>query len=217
MVTRRGVFEKSLRRARADPVVLGVVLTASQAMGLGTEHSDYDVRTVLRDDAGDEALARYGETSFPGVDAGGGRLSDFMTWAEWGTEYAWDRYAFARALVLYDPTGIIAPLVRGKGSVPPEHRQSFASGMLDAFINSVYRSLKCARKRNLLCAGIEATEAVQFGLTFLFALEGRVRPYPTYLDYELRQHPLETLPITGSELLDIIATIVIGGDITALQ
>jgi hypothetical protein len=217
MTTPREGFERYLRTARADPAVLGIVLTASQAMGLGTEHSDFDARTILRDDAAPEDLERYGETSFPGVDAGGGPLSDFKTWAEWGTEFAWDRYAFAHAQVLHDPTGVITPLVRAKGCIPPEHRQSFASGTLDAFINSVYRSLKCARKRNLLCARIEATEAVQFGLTFLFALEGRVRPYPTYLDYELRQHPLAALPITGGELLEIIATIVMGGEVTALQ
>lgn len=217
MVTPREGFERYLRTARADPAVLGIVLTASQAMGLGTEHSDYDARTILRDDAAPEDLERYGETAFPGVDAGGGTLSEFMTWAEWGTEFAWDRYAFAHAQVLHDPTGVVTPLVRAKGRIPPEHRQSFASGALDAFINSVYRSLKCARKRNLLCARIEAAEAVQFGLTVLFALEGRVRPYPTYLDYELHQHPLETLPITGGELLEVIATIVMGGEVAALQ
>jgi hypothetical protein len=217
MVTPREGFAQYLRTARADPAVLGVVLTASQAMGLATEHSDYDARTILRDDAGDEALELYGETSFPGVDAGGGTLSDFMGWADWGTEFAWDRYAFAHAQVLHDPTGVIAPLVRAKGRVPPEHRQSFASGALDAFINSVYRSLKCARKHNEVCTRIEATEGVQFALTVLFALEGRVRPYPTYLEYELRQHPLETLPITGGELLEVIATIVVGGDVAALQ
>src|SRR3954451_6263393 len=95
-------------------------------MGLGTEHSDYDARTILRDDASIEDLERYGETSFPGVDAGGGSISGFIAWSAWGSEYAWDRYAYARAQVLYDPTGIIAPLVLAKGDIPPEHRQSFA-------------------------------------------------------------------------------------------
>jgi hypothetical protein len=217
VVSPREGFEQYLRTARADPAVLGVVLTASQAMGLGTEDSDYDARTILRDDAAEEDLARYGETSFPGVDAGGGTLADFMRWAEWGTEFAWDRYAFAHAQVLHDPTGVIAPLVTAKGRIPPDHRQSFTRGTLDAFINSAYRALKCARKRNAVCARIEATEAVQYGLTVLFALEGRVRPYPTYLDYELRQHPLETLPMTGGELLEFIEAIVLRGEIAALQ
>ncbi len=217
MVTPSEGFEQYLRTARADPAVLGIVLTASQAMGLGAEHSDYDARTILRDDAADEAHARYTETSFPGVDAGGGALSDLVAYAEWNTEFAWDRYSFAHAQVLHDPTGVIAPIVKAKGRIPPEHRVPFTREQLDAFINSVYRSLKCARKRNAVCARIEAVEAVQHGLTVLFALEGRIRPYPTYLDYELLQHPLETTSVTGVELLDLLRVIVIQGDPTALQ
>jgi hypothetical protein len=199
------------------PAVLGIVLTASQAMGLGTEHSDYDARTILRDDAAADALARYGETSFPGVDAGGGTLSDFVSWADWDTPGSWDRYSFAHAQVLHDPTGIIAPLVKAKGHIAPEHRHPFTQGALDAFINSVYRSLKCTRKRNARCARIEAAEAVQHGLSVLFALEGRIRPYPTYLDYELGQYPLETMPLTSDELLEIIDAIVLRGETSALQ
>jgi hypothetical protein len=217
VITPGEIFKQYLRVARADPAVLGVILTGSQAMGLGTEYSDYDARTILRYDATDEDLLRYGETSFPGVDAGGCRLSDFLTWAEWGTESAWDRYAFAHAQVLHDPTGVISPLVRAKEGIAPDHLQSYVRGALDAFINSVYRSLKCARKRHALCARIEAVEAVQHGLAVLFARAGRIRPYPTYLDYELRQHPLETLPLPSDELLALIDAIVMRGEIAALQ
>jgi hypothetical protein len=42
---------------------------------------------------------------------------------------------------------------------------------LDAFINSVYRALKCTRKGNSLCARLEASEAVQHALAVIYALE----------------------------------------------
>ena len=211
-------FQRYLRQARADPAVLGVVLCGSQAMGLATAHSDYDARTILRDDAGDDDVARYGETTFPGVDAGGGRLSDFMVWAEWGSQFAWDRYSYAHAKVLHDPTGIIAPLVEAKGRVPSQHqRQTFVRGALDAFINSVYRSLKCARKGNDLCVRLEAADAVRHGLAVLFGLEGRIAPYAAYLDRELHAYPLETFPLRADELLAMLAAIVARGDVPALQ
>jgi hypothetical protein len=210
-------FAEFLRQARNDPAVLGVVLTASRAMGLATEHSDYDVRTILRDDADAAALARYGETSFPGVDGGGGTLTDFVSWAAWGTEGAWDRYSFTRAQVLHDPTGVIAPLVAEKGRIAEEHRQSFVRGALDAFINSVYRSLKCSRRGDTVCARLEAADAVRHGLAVAFAIEGRISPYAVYLEYELREHPLQTFPLDADALLALIAAIVERGEVAALQ
>jgi hypothetical protein len=88
---------------------------------------------------------------------------------------------------------------------------------LDAFINSVYRSLKCARKGNSLCARLEASEAVQHALAVVFALEGRIRPYPGSLEHELRAYPLQTFPMTGDDLLHVIAAIVERGDTAALR
>jgi hypothetical protein len=210
-------FQRYLRQARADPMVLGIVLCGSHAMGLATEHSDFDARTVLRDDASDEDVARYGETTFPGVDAGGGRLADFAGWSAWGSEFAWDRYSYAHARVLHDSTGVITPLVAEKGRIPEEHIASYSRGALDALINSVYRTLKCARRGNALCVRLEATDAIRHALTLLFALEGRHAPYAAYLQHELRTYPLEASPLSGEELIETISAIVTEADAAALQ
>ncbi len=192
-------FDALLRQAREDPDVLGVVLTGSHAQGLATPWSDYDVRVILRDEAEDGTPTRYRADAFPNVDLHVMSLRDFAAYAGWDTPFAWDRYSFAHAKVMADRTGIVTALVEEKGRIAAEHQSPFVRSSLDAFINSVYRSLKCTRKGNTLCARLEASEAVQHGLAVIFALEGRIRPYPVVLAHELREYPLQTFPITGDD------------------
>jgi hypothetical protein len=210
-------FEALLRQARADRDVLGVVLTGSHAQGLATPWSDYDVRVILRDDASAGTQTRYPAEAFPNVDLRVMPVSEFIAYAGWETPFAWDRYSFAHAKVLEDRNGVISALVEEKGRIPPEHQSSFVRAALDACINSAYRALKCTKKENTLCARLEASEAVQYALAIIFALEGRIRPYPGSLEHELRTYPLQTFPMTGDDLLRLIAAIVERGDTVALQ
>jgi hypothetical protein len=210
-------FEQLMDLVREDPLVLGVVLTGSHAHGLATEDSDYDVGVILRDDVSDQHRSIYGELAFPNVDLGVSTLREFAEWAAWDTEFSWARYSFAHAVVLVDRTGEIAPLVAEKGSIADEHRQPFVRGALDAFINSVYRSLKCVRRGNVVCARLEAADAVGHALAVIYALEGRLRPYAGSLAYEIREHPLRAFPLAGDELLTMISAIVEDGDYAALQ
>jgi Nucleotidyltransferase domain len=210
-------FEALLRQARTDPDVLGVVLTGSHAQGLATPWSDYDVRLILRDKAEDGTPTRYQEAAYPNVDLRVMSLRDFAAYAGWDTPFAWDRYSFAHAQVLADRTGIVSVLVEEKGRIAAEHQFPYVRAALDAFINSVYRALKCTRKGNTLCARLEVSEAVQHGLSVIFAFESRIRPYPVALAHELRAYPLQTFPMTGDDLLHLIAAIVERGDVIALQ
>jgi len=210
-------FEALLRQARADPDVLGIVLTGSHAQGLATPGSDYDVRVILRDEAGARARTRYPAQAFPNVDLGVMLLGEFVAYAAWDTPFAWDRYSFAHAQVLQDRGGVVRALVEEKGRVPAHVQFSFVGAALDAFINSVYRARKCTTKGNTLCARLEASEAVQHALAAIFALEGRIRPYPNSLQHELRTYPLQMFPMTGDELLRLIEAIVESGDTVALR
>jgi hypothetical protein len=207
-------FTALLQQARADPDVLGVVLSGSRVHGTPTPLSDYDVRLILRDEA-DAAGSRYDAARFPHVDLRVMPLRDFVPYADWDTPFAWDRYSFAHAQVLLDRTGIIKSLVAEKGRLAPAQQAAFVGGALDAFLNSVYRADKCSRTGNTLCARIEATEAVQHGLAVLFGLEGRLRPYPVALAQELRQFPLQQ--VRADALLGVLTAVVETGDQAALQ
>ena len=128
-----------------------------------------------------------------------------------------DRYSFAHARVPLDKTGETASLVAAKGRIPGEHRRGFVREALDAFINSVYRSLKCSRRGNAVCARQEAADAVRHGLAVIFAQGGRISSDPVYLEYELRHHPLQTAPLAPDALLELITRIIVPGDTAALQ
>jgi hypothetical protein len=210
-------FDALLRQARADPAVLGVVLTGSHALGLAKSWSDYDVRVILCDEAGDRVQTRYLGTAFANVDLRVMCLREFVVYAGWNTPTRWDRYSFAHAQVLAERGDIISALVAEKGRIPAEEQVSFVRSALDAFINSAYRALKCVRKGNSLCVRLEASEAVQHGLEVIFALEGRVKPYPVALAHELREYPLQAFAMSGNDLLLLIAAIVERGDVSALQ
>lgn len=210
-------FRALQEQATADPAVEGLVLTGSMAIGTGTPWSDYDVRLIVRDDASEEVLQHYADASFPLVDLSILTLHEFEEYAAWGSPEAWDRPTFTHARVLLDRSGTIEALVTEKGRLPADQQGPFAAGMLDAFINSVYRALKCQRKGNALCTRLEATEAVSYALHVLFAWEGRLKPYPVWLEHDLRLEPLNTLPLSSEDLLQLLSQIALDGDIVALQ
>jgi hypothetical protein len=187
------------------------------AAGTGRPWSDFDVRLIVRDDAGEDLVQHYTDAEFPLVDLSVMTLSEFAAYAAWGSPEAWDRATFAHAQVLLDRSGIIQALVTEKGQLPADQQQPFAAAMLDAFINSVYRALKCRRKGNDLCVRLEATEAVSYALHVLFAWEGRLKPYPGWLEYELHSAPLTIPPLSSDELLRMLSSVVTDGDIVALQ
>ena len=206
-----------IAQATADPTVAGLILTGSMATGTGRSWSDYDVRLIVQDDADEDAIQHYAQAAFPMVDLSIMRLSAFAAYAAWGTPDAWDRYTFTHAQVLLDRPGSIRALVEEKGRLPPDQQSAFAAAMLDAFVNNVYRALKCQRRDNLLCVRLEASEAVTHALHLLFAWDGRLKPYPVWLEHDLETAPLSSLPLSGDDLLCLLTRIVADGDVAAMQ
>jgi hypothetical protein len=105
----------------------------------------------------------------PQVDLGILRLSELVTYAKWGSPEGWDRLTSTHTQVLLDRAGTIQALVYAQGCLPSDQQDAFTAAMLDAFINSVYRALKCRRKGHTLCVRLEANEAVSSALHVLFA------------------------------------------------
>lgn len=216
MATPEERFRLLLREAQDDPEVIGVALTGSRGKGFGTEASDYDVLVLLRDEAPAERRGWYEDHAGDGIDLWAVSHGDFAGHAaSWGSDFAgaWnERYSYANAAVLVDKTGQLQQLVDWKGFVPDELRLPLARRSLDGYINGLYRSLKCLRNGNRLGARLEAADSIGFALMFIFALEGRHRPYYGYLERELRAHPLQAFPLDAGELLATIGAIVESGD-----
>jgi hypothetical protein len=205
-----------LDAARAEPRVVGVVLTGSRGWGAHVrEWSDWDVRLVVRDDVTPEELAQLELARDSRVHGGVLTLAQLAEVAAIGSETEWDRYSYTHARVDVDKLdGRVTELVRDKGRLPADAARGIAAEALDAYVNSYYRSAKAARKGLVAESRLDAAESVPWLLVGLFALDGRVRPYNTYLRWELENHPLSAGGAWAAEtLVPRLARIVRDGDI----
>ena len=210
-------FQALLGRLQTDADVLGAFLSGSRGKGFATAHSDYDVVIVVRDGALTRCEARYPFRYAAAIDCVLHDLTGFRNHAAYGSPDAWDRYDFAHVELLFDHTGDLPRLLEEKGRIPPEHQRELLRGSLDAYVNGLYRSLKCLRNASALGARLEAAVSISALLTFLFALEGRHAPFPGYLERELSRYPLEHLPLPSDMLLSLIDRVLVSADLEAQQ
>ena len=167
-------FEEVLEGARADERVIGLFLGGSRGKDANVRPtSDYDVRVV--GDAADFETARGSA-----VEVAVMTLDRFRDYPEW------DRYTLTHTRALIDRTGEIQRVIDEKGRLSEEEAALAVPAALDAYMNSLLRSLK----RPGLGGRLHAGESVGHLLTCLFALEGRVRPFHDYLEWELEHYPL---------------------------
>ncbi|MDX3226766.1 hypothetical protein [Streptomyces sp. ME19-01-6] len=215
-------YEAFVARATADPRVLGLVLKGSQAHeGMATRHSDHDLFVVLDDEAENGADGAMDLKALDGyrserLDLIVMSLAAFRRHALPGSPAAFDRYALLHARVVLDRldggTGI-ARLLAEKTTVSADEARAAADGWLDAYVNSLYRSLKNHRDGHLLAAHLDAADSVGYALEALFTLRRRLRPYNKFLEWELARRPLEGWD-TG-ELLTALRQITATGDAAA--
>jgi hypothetical protein len=180
-------YDAFVELAAADPAVVGLVLKGSRAHdGMITQHSDHDLYVVLADDATTD-LTRFAGHRTAELDLVIVSLTEFRAAGMPGFE----RYALARAHVVLDRLdGGIAQILADKARLDPDEAFHNASGWLDAYANSLYRSIKNHRDGQALAACLDAADSIRFLLELLFAIDRRPRPYNKYLEWELVRHPL---------------------------
>ncbi|MFI7427370.1 nucleotidyltransferase domain-containing protein [Micromonospora sp. NPDC049836] len=176
------VFEDRVARAEADPAVVGLVLTGSQARGMATRHSDFDVHVVVHERGGQWGRTRR-TAELDEIVCTVDELAD--------TSDIWQRYAYRGARVLLDRLdGGVARLVDRQATPTEAEATAWAREGLDGYLNLAYRSAKSRRDGNDIAAALDERESVSWLLTTVFALHGRLRPYNKYLGWELETHPL---------------------------
>ncbi len=209
-------FAGLLADAQASPDVLGFWLGGSRGKGRITDHSDYDVGLVVTD--GRQGAWRARLAAMDSFDAQVFDHAGFAAYAAWGGPQAWDRYSFAHVRALIDRTGDIQALIDAKATIPADQVPSFTDAALDLFANQLYRACKCLRDGDPLASRLEAAQAPEAFLDALFALAGgRLRPYPKYLAWELREWPLAGAPWGADELLALLDAALGPTPIPALQ
>lgn len=176
-----------LERARADPEVMGVVMTGSRGGGaFVTDRSDVDLRLVTLGSA--EAWSTpHGSP----VEIWAMSLEAFRGHGRPGTPIAWDRPSFLHCRVELDRLdGEIARLVAEKARLDAAEAHAIAADALDDYLNALYRSLRNLEGGRALEGRLDGIESLGPLLTTLFALEERVRPYNKWLRVELERRPL---------------------------
>ncbi|WP_371601228.1 hypothetical protein [Streptomyces sp. NBC_00564] len=180
-------YDAFVEIAAADSAVVGIVLKGSRAHeGMTTEHSDHDLYVVLADGV-TTALTRFTGHRTPELDLVVLSLDEFRIAGMPGFE----RYALARARIVLDRLdGVIAQILADKARLNADEALREAGEWLDAYANSLYRSVKNDRDGHALAARLDAAESIRFLLELLFALDRRPRPYNKYLEWELARFPL---------------------------
>lgn len=192
-------FDQLLELARAREEVVGLFVFGSRGRDfMVDDRSDWDVCVVL---ATREAQDEF-DRDFPS--AHGDRVeittATLASLRENPSEHG--RYAAAHADVVLDKTGgELAQVVAEQESLPGESRDSAVREALDGYVNQTYRSLRYGTR-------LDAAEAIPYALRTIFALEGRVRPYNKYLEWELRHHPLDGW--AADDLLPLVDRVLAG-------
>ncbi|MFD0003996.1 hypothetical protein ACFVJ4_16425 [Streptomyces sp. NPDC127178] len=207
-------YDAFVALAMADPAVVGLVLKGSRAHdGMATEHSDHDLYVVLADGAATD-LRRFTGHCTSRLDLVIVSLAEFRAAGMPGHE----RYALARARIVLDRPaggiadfGGIAEILAAKARLSADEAFRAAGSRLDAYANSLYRSVKNDRDGEPLAARLDATDSVGHLLELLFALDRRPRPYNKYLRWELARHPLPGWD--GDALLGAVDRISATGDV----
>ncbi|GAG35513.1 unnamed protein product, partial [marine sediment metagenome] len=139
------IYEKIYEDFKRDPNIIGFFLGGSRGKGLQTKYSDYDVYIIVKDNVIKKYKEGFPKHKYEGVDLLIFSCSEFKKYAQWGSSDAWDRYSFSHVKVLIDKDGKIQELLDEKGKIPEKYLSKFIVGSLDAYINYLYRSLKCIR------------------------------------------------------------------------
>jgi hypothetical protein len=173
-------YDAFVELATADPAVVGLVLKGSRAhQGMTTEHSDHDLYVVL-DDARKTDLSPFAGHRTTELDLVIVSLDDFRSTTGMP---GFDRYALARGKVVLDRLdGGIARILADKARLSAHEAFQEAGTWLDAYSNSLYRSVKNARDGHARASRLDAADSIRFLLELLFADDRRPRPFNKYLE-----------------------------------
>ncbi len=217
MINTENEFQAIINDAETNPDILGLVLVGSRGKGFENEYSDYDAFIITTDEAIERIKKEYADKKNTQIDLFIYSLSDFRNYALWESPEAWDRYSFTHTKILVNKVEGLAEIIKDKGYIPKNKQKQFIEWWIDGYINGVFRSVKCIRNNNTFGAHLEAVNSILDLLTLAFGINGRHRPFLSYLENELISYPLNDFPWTTEEFIKKISTVLESADLKTQQ
>ena len=218
----RSGYLKILHEAEKDDRVVGLILGGSRGKGCATQHSDYDIYIIVRDGTIEDFREKYAikpgehQTCIDGNDLLVFTQTEFKNYAQYGTKEEGYIYNFVHLIPTLDKTGEIKQLLEEKQRIPPEKLHDVIAHGIDAYINYLYRSVKCHRDGHEIGARIEANVSMICFQNLIYAMDGgRIAPYGKYFLWEMEHYPLKCIPLAKDELVGLMLKIWNSADIDA--
>jgi hypothetical protein len=213
MPTLEAQYEQLVKLAQADPGVIGFILGGGRGKGISTEHSDYDILIIVENAIADGAKVKYKPYAGLQFDITIMTERELSIYGVWGSDTMWARYGFAHVTAVIDKKKDLQQWLNVQETIPTPALDEAIKEALDSYLSYTHRSLKNFRDGRATAAHLAACDAMPQLITFLFAAEGRVRPYNEYIDWELTTHPLKNLAMDSATFNKKIGTVLSDGSI----
>lgn len=196
-------YQEVLKESTENENIIGLFLGGSRGKSneFITKNSDMDVYVILSDSSPKEVREKMESYLSDWFEIRVLSLTELKNHANWGSSHEWDRYNFTHNKPVIDKTGELTKIMEEKGTLPESAKLAVIKDSLDAYINEVYRSAKYFRDGKDMTGYLDAVESLPFLMTALYALEGRLKPYNKYFEWELKNHPLKFLPFNVEEFI----------------
>lgn len=212
MPTLEEQYQQLVIIAQQDPGVTGFILGGGRGKGISTENSDYDIVVVVKNELVDVAQVKYKAYAGPKFDISVMSEQQLAIHGVWGSDSMWARYGFAHVQAVIDKTNTLQVWLNEQEKIPAPALEETIKQSLDSYLNYVHRSMKNFRDSRRPAAHLAACDSVPQLITFLFAAEGRVRPYNEYIEWELAKHPLTNVPLSPGDLMQKTSAILADGN-----
>lgn len=214
MPTLEEQYQSLIKTAQADSGVTGLILGGSRGKGIPTtDQSDYDILIIADDALVDGVRIKYAGLKSDRLDLNVMSERELSIYGVWGSDTMWARYGFAHVKTVIDKTGRLQGWLDEQEGIPESGKNDAVKQSFDSYLNYTHRSLKSTRDLRQPAAHMAACDAMPLLISFLFAVEGRVRPYNEYIEWELTHHPLKGLTIDPQSFMKKIGAVLATGDV----
>lgn len=209
-----------------DPNVTGVLLAGSRAKGMEHDGSDTDAYIIFENNTKANYIEKFKKETNKNyasllVDLSNRSiqtLKEFEAFAEFGSEYGWDRYNIIRSKIEIDKTkGKLRKILEQKKKLSASEREMVLHQHFGDYLTHSYRLVRGTMDNHKVGTMLDSADVISHLLWTYFALHDRVRPYNKYLEWELDNFPIKGMKWSGKTFVKMMVKIARQSDVQATK